>query len=64
MKPVLDGAKAERQHAVDFARRSVRLEGFVLSPAVEAIFRRYIEGTLTDTVLTAAILEASGVHGP
>lgn len=38
---------AKRQRAVDFARGSVRLEGFVLGPEVEELNRRFIEGELT-----------------
>lgn len=39
--------RAKRQRAVDFARGSVRYEGFVLSPEVEELNRRFIEGDLT-----------------
>ena len=41
-----DQAQAKRQKAIDFARASVELEGFILSPEVEAISRRYIAGVL------------------
>ncbi|SPD48438.1 antitoxin VbhA family protein [Cupriavidus neocaledonicus] len=36
-----------RKEAVDYARGSVRFEGFVLSPEAEEINRRYITGELT-----------------
>ena len=39
--------RAKRQRAVDFARGSVRFEGFILSPEVEELNRRFIEGELT-----------------
>lgn len=38
---------ARRQAAIDFARGSVRYEGFILSPEVEDINRRFIDGELT-----------------
>ena len=39
--------RAKRQRAVDFARSSVRFEGFILGPEVEELNRRFIEGELT-----------------
>ena len=39
--------RARRQRAVDFARGSVRFEGFILGPEVEELNRRFIEGELT-----------------
>jgi hypothetical protein len=48
--------RGRRKAAVDYARGSVRLEGFVLSPAVEEMNRRYIDGEITSNQLTAAIL--------
>lgn len=41
------GERVKRQRAVDFARGSVRLEGFILGPEVEELNRRFIEGELT-----------------
>lgn len=38
---------AKRKYAVDFARCSVRFEGIVLSPEIEAINQQYIHGHLT-----------------
>jgi hypothetical protein len=37
----------QRQAAVDFARGSVRLEGFVLPPQAEEINRRYVAGEIS-----------------
>ena len=54
-------ARALRRDAVNFARGSVRLEGFVLSPEAEAIFQRYIVGLLSEDRLTPAIKEIAGV---
>ena len=48
--------RARRKAAIDYARGSVRLEGFVVSPEVEAMNRRYSDGEITRAELTAAIL--------
>jgi Antitoxin VbhA len=48
--------RARRKAAVDYARGSVRLEGFVVSPFAEDLNRRYIDGEITRQELTAAIL--------
>jgi hypothetical protein len=48
--------RARRKSAVDYARGSVRLEGFVISDHFEELNRRYVEGEITDAELTAAIL--------
>ena len=45
-----------RQDAVDHARASVRLSGFILSPEAEALFARYVRGELTSDELTAQAL--------
>ena len=39
--------QTRRQHAVDFARGSVRFEGFVLSKKAERVGERFVAGTLT-----------------
>ncbi len=49
-----------RQKAVDYARNSVRLEGFVLDPDIGALNQRYANGELTSDELTAAIKCAVG----
>jgi predicted GIY-YIG superfamily endonuclease len=51
-------ARAARQKAIDSARASVELEGFILSSEVEAINRRYIGGELTGDEHIAAIRAA------
>ncbi len=51
--------RAKRQYAVDFARNSVRLEGIVLSPAVEAINQRYIDGEIDSATRQALSFAAS-----
>jgi hypothetical protein len=41
-----DQERIRRQNAINFARGSVRLEGFVLDPGVEAINQQFIDGEL------------------
>jgi hypothetical protein len=48
--------RALRKAAIAYARGSVRLEGFVVSAAVEALNRRYISGKITRDELTALVL--------
>jgi hypothetical protein len=48
--------RERRRAAVDYARGSVRLEGLVVTDHAEELNRRYIEGEITSTELTAAIL--------
>jgi len=48
--------RARRKAAIDYARGSVRLEGFVVSPFAEDMNQRYIDGEITRKELTAAIL--------
>lgn len=50
-----DQERARRKAAVDYARGSVRFEGFVLSPEVEKINRQFVEGELTGDEHVAAI---------
>lgn len=55
-KPVIaEAERARRQEAVDYARTSVRLEGFVLSPEVEELNRRYVAGEITSAEHSEAI---------
>jgi len=53
--------RAKRRRGIDFARGSVRLEGFVLDDQTEALFARYINGDLDRPSLTAAILQYCGI---
>jgi hypothetical protein len=48
--------RARRKAAVDYARGSVRLEGFVLSEFAEDLNRRYVNGEITRAEKTAALL--------
>ncbi len=45
--PTTDAGRRERQAAVDFARASVRLEGFKLLSEDEELSRRYVAGEIT-----------------
>jgi hypothetical protein len=47
--------RARRKAAIDYARGSVRLEGFVLNAAVEDLNRRYLDGEITSVEHSAAI---------
>jgi hypothetical protein len=53
--------QARRRYAIDFARGSVRMEGFVLDTDTEALFADYVAGKLDRAALNSAILEYCGV---
>lgn len=59
---ISDEERARRQAAVDFARGSMRLEGFALSAEVEEINRRFIRGEISDDEHLEAI-KAAVLHG-
>ncbi len=48
--------QARRQAAVDYARGSLRLEGFVIPVFAYNMKRRYVEGEITRAELTASLL--------
>ena len=56
-----DDERVRRRQAVDYARASVRLSGFVLDPEVEVLNRRYIDGRLTGEQHAQAIRLAAGL---
>ena len=58
--PIADAERLRRQKAVEYARGSVRLEGFVLDADIEVLNQRYVNGELTSEELTAAIKRALG----
>lgn len=58
---IAPGERQRRQAAIDFARGSVRLEGFVISDEAEAIGRRFVEGGMTLPEYVSAILAISKV---
>ena len=55
-----EAERARRKAAVDYARGSVRLEGFELSAFAEELNRRYIAGEITRAEKTAALLAHYG----
>lgn len=59
-RTISDDERQRRQKAVDYARGSVRLEGFVLDDDINALNQRYVNGELTSEELTAAIKHAVG----
>ncbi len=59
-RPITDDERRRRQRAVDYARGSVRLEGFVLGDDINALNQRYVNGELTSEELTVAIKRAVG----
>lgn len=55
--------RARRREAIDYARASVRLEGFILDEAAEALFSRYINGEMTRAELNAAVQKLASSYG-
>jgi hypothetical protein len=53
--------RARRTAAIDYARGSMRLEGFVLNKDVEVLNRRYIDGAITSAEHSAAIRRKSNL---
>lgn len=47
--------QTRRKAAIDYARGSVRLEGFAVSDFAEHLNRRYIDGEITSAEHSAAI---------
>jgi hypothetical protein len=62
--PVSDAAddQASRQRAIDFARGSVRYEGFALSAEAERIGEQFVAGHLTVAEYVIAIKALSSPH--
>ena len=54
--PVLADERARRQRAVDFARGSVRFEGFLSSPEQDELDRRFVAGEITIGERRAAVM--------
>ncbi|MCW5730597.1 MAG: antitoxin VbhA family protein [Alphaproteobacteria bacterium] len=55
--------RAARKAAYDFARGSVRLEGFVLSDEAEALIARYLDGQLTREQMNDEVRMLAFGHG-
>lgn len=60
---ISDDERVRRKAAIDHARGSVRLEGFVLPAAVEEVNRRFIDGELTGDEHLEAVKAAVGWKG-
>lgn len=56
-------AQVTRKEAIDFARASIALEGFVLDDEAEALFARYVGGELSRDELNAAVLSLAASYG-
>ena len=52
---ISDAERKRRQKAVDQARNSIRLEGFILPAEVEELSQRYVAGEMTSEELSEAI---------
>ena len=55
-----EAERAKRKAAIDYARGSVRLEGFVVSDYVEQQNARFVSGEITSNELTKLILAYHG----
>lgn len=55
-----DDEKARRRKAIDYARASVRLEGFVLDDEIERLNERYVAGEITSDEHSAAVRRHAG----
>ncbi|MFC3859544.1 antitoxin VbhA family protein [Deinococcus antarcticus] len=53
--------RTRRQKAVDAARASVRLEGFILDDVVEGIYARYVAGALEMDEVIALVDRHAGL---
>jgi hypothetical protein len=53
--------RQKRLDATNFARGSVRLEGFILDDAAECLTRRYVHGELTPDEFLQMALALAGV---
>ena len=60
-KTISDAERARRKAAIDYARGSIRLEGFVVSPTVDDLSRRYVDGEITLEEHSAAIRRRHGL---
>lgn len=61
---ITDQERQKRQKAVDGARSSVRLSGFIISAEGEALFAQYVAGELTNGELNRAILTLGKARTP
>ena len=60
---ITEEERSRRKKAIDYGRGSVRLEGFVLDEASEALFAKYVEGEITRPQLDAAVSKLAASYG-
>jgi hypothetical protein len=60
--PISDDERERRRYAIDFGRGSVRYEGGILSPEVESLNARFIDGKISLEELIASIRTICGVE--
>jgi len=53
--------RAERQNAIDYARRSVGYEGFTLPAEYEALSVRYVNGEIDNDEMNRLTLKIAGL---
>lgn len=58
---ITEAERARRQEVVDYGRGTVRLEGFILSPEMEELNRRYVAGEITLAELGETVRRKHGV---
>lgn len=58
---ITEAERARRQDVVDYGRSTVRLEGFILSPEMEELNRRYVAGEITLAELGETVRRKHGV---
>jgi len=56
-----EAERARRVAAVEYARSSLRLEGFTLDAATETLNQRYIDGEITSAEHTAMVRDTAGL---
>jgi hypothetical protein len=62
-QPLSDDERARRKKAVDYARGSIRLEGFVLEEEAEAPFASYVNGEIDRPEHDAAVAKLAASYG-
>jgi hypothetical protein len=58
---ISEAEKARRRAAIEYARGSVRLEGFVVSDFAESLNERFINDEISRAELTAALKRHHGL---
>jgi hypothetical protein len=58
-----DDERARRQKTIDYARGSVRLDGFVLNEEAEALLARDVNGEMNRPELAAAVAKLATSYG-